>query len=216
MRFMIRGTYQRIVQQPLSSSCTTDTTSTTANKEDVYSCFRGERFHVPQYWNPLLVDCLFRCSFALLFLSMLFSLVCFLVGIWTVGSQFAVIHACGIAATTVQKVFCLELDWLGFPQVKCGKDFHILCKEWSDVDFTGILWSGFLAFVIHFYLVASTGFAAHQRRSIPALLAQYNLVVQSVQRPEQPEQTPPPPSKQPQLSEQPLTIVERTAGSVAT
>lgn len=72
MRKMIQGTYLKLLEHE------TQTDESTEEKQRL--AFLGDKHYVA--WNPSLVDGLFQCSFAFLFLSLLFSLVCFLVGMY--------------------------------------------------------------------------------------------------------------------------------------
>lgn len=126
-------------------------------------------------WNPALVDVLFRIFFALLFLSLLFSLICFVLGIGAVGVSFFLTKVCNEVVGSLDE-FCFDLSVVGVDKIACGDDFQQICNDGASANGKEILWSGFFVFVSHFYLVAATGFAAHQRRSIPSLLAQYDLV----------------------------------------
>ena len=91
------------------------------------------------------------------------------------GAGWTVLKACNSVAGALDN-FCFDLSVVDIPQVACGSDFQALCHDWSHLNGHRLLWSGFFAFVTHFYLVAATGYAAQQRRSIPSLLAQYNLL----------------------------------------
>ena len=70
--------------------------------------------------------------------------------------------------------YCLDLEVIGVAKIACGPDFQAMCNELARLDGQYLLWSSFLAFVSHFYLVSATGYACHQRRSIPAILALYH------------------------------------------
>lgn len=92
------------------------------------------------------------------------------------GASYAVVSACNRVAGALDN-YCFDLEVVGIPKVLCGEDFQALCHDWNTLGEKRLLFSGFFAFVAHFYLVAATGFAAQQRRSIPALLQQYNLMM---------------------------------------
>ncbi|CAB9502524.1 expressed unknown protein [Seminavis robusta] len=165
MRNMIRGTYNQLVQARKTESST--------------RIFRGEKYYVP--WSPTVVEALFRICFALLFLSLLLSLLCVIVGFLAVGSSFTVFHVCSTVAGSLDH-YCLDLDVLGIPKVTCGPDFQELCNDWAKVGGKDMLWSSFCAFVSHFYLVAAAAYASQQRRAIPAILSQYNFRSESLKK----------------------------------
>ncbi|CAB9524295.1 expressed unknown protein [Seminavis robusta] len=123
-------------------------------------------------WNPLTVDIVFKLCFALLFLSMMFAMICVLLGVAVVGFAAAFVQACNATLGSLNYL-CIDLSFLGIQQVACGDDFRSFCNQWAQSDTKLILWSSFLVFLSHFYIIASTGYAAQQRRSIPALLALY-------------------------------------------
>ena len=131
--------------------------------------------HAYVNWNPTMVDVLFKIFFALLFLSLLFSLICFGLGIGAVGVSYSLVRVCNQVVGSLDG-FCFDLNVVGVDKIACGDDFQQVCSDGASADGKNILWSGFFVFVSHFYLVGATGFAAHQRRSIPSLLAQYDLV----------------------------------------
>ena len=93
-----------------------------------------------------------------------------------VGFTYNALRVCNTTPETLE-LHCLDLQFLGMEKIACGDDFQALCTDWSRVNVRELFWSSFFAFVGHFYLIGSTAFAMQQRRSIPAILAQYRRPV---------------------------------------
>jgi len=100
----------------------------------------------------------FRFMYAILFASVILSVLMVVFGCVNVGIVYGLNNVCKSAVGSVSGK-CLELDIFGIEPVDCGADFLEMCSKFARKDLIIAMWGSFITSAGHFYLVSSGGAA---------------------------------------------------------
>jgi len=127
------------------------------------------------WWNTTVVRWTFTSFFALLFLSLMLSILCVLVGVSAVGLSVASESVCRDTVGSTDDAICIDMKVFGLDDIKCGSDFVQFCNTFSGGSELRALWGALWIAVGHFYLISATAAAAYQQDSERFALESYTI-----------------------------------------
>lgn len=108
--------------------------------------------------------------FGLLFLSMMLSILCVIVGVTVVGAQSTLREFCEGTVASIDDTR-LDLSVSGMDKIACGADFVQFCSDFSGGgNIINACWGAIIVAAGEFYLIAYAAVIIYQERSERAAL----------------------------------------------
>jgi len=124
-----------------------------------------ERYERKFWWNGGRARFAMYFLASLLFLSLMLSMLCVIVGTTFVGFSAAFREVCQTTLGAAGDV-CLDLNNIfGIEGVRCGSDFVTFCNEFSNGNDVRAAWGALIYVVSEFYLIGSTAMALYQQKA---------------------------------------------------